>query len=301
MKKLIVSVLVGIVLLFAVVSAWADVVRHEVQSGETLYSIARRYQVPPAELQRANSIEVPNMLLPGTVLTIPSVYRVERGDTLFSIARRFNVTVDQLRELNELEGSLIAVGRTLRLPSHTVVTTPESTPSGAVATEKPSESGENEPTVPNDNRLSSARPVATPASQETPAPLPVAATIETPIAFAQGGLWPVIGQAEAMDGKLPGVLIRGLRGSPVHAVTSGRVVYAGPHTTFGRVVFIQSPQGYIYVYGGHDALHVRVGDTVDAGTTIGTLGLSPAEQAAALYFTVWRDNQFVDPAIAPRG
>ena len=114
-------------------------------------------------------------------------------------------------------------------------------------------------------------------------------------------VWPVAGNRRTLDGKLPGVLIRADRGTTVHAISSGRVVYAGPHTTFGNVVFIQSSQDYIYVYGGQEAIGVEVGELIEAGAAIGTVGISPSEGTAALYFSVWRNDRFIDPESAPRG
>jgi lipoprotein NlpD len=104
-----------------------------------------------------------------------------------------------------------------------------------------------------------------------------------------------------MEGKLPGVMIQGDFGDAVTSVSSGRVIYAGPHTSFGNVVFVQSSQGYIYVYGGNEQVVVSVGEEVAAGSPIGSLGRSPAEQRALLYFSVWKDNTFVSPEKAPRG
>jgi lipoprotein NlpD len=96
-------------------------------------------------------------------------------------------------------------------------------------------------------------------------------------------------------------MIRGDRGASVVAVSSGRVVYAGPHTAFGKVVFVQSNLGYIYVYAGQKELRVSVGDRVTAGMEIGNLGSAPAADGPSLYFSVWKNDRFVDPANAPRG
>lgn len=43
-------------------------------------------------------------------------YTVQKGDTLSAIAKAFNVTVAQLQEINEIEGDVIYVGKTLKLP-----------------------------------------------------------------------------------------------------------------------------------------------------------------------------------------
>ena len=91
----------------------AQTVRHEVRDGETLYAIARTYGVSVDALMDANRIETPELLLPGTVLTVPGQYTVRKGDTLYSIARRYGLTVAELREMNNLDDSMIVVGQHL--------------------------------------------------------------------------------------------------------------------------------------------------------------------------------------------
>ena len=266
---------IGIVLLVLVSGAVASqVVQHEVQNGETLYSIARRYDTTIDRLMETNGIVVPELLLPGVLLTIPSRYRVEKGDTLYGIAQRFGSSVGEITAENRLATPEIRVGQILILP--------RDASTGAVI-------------------ASSREDRADPDVTTDIGQMAVAAEVSNPISFAEGGVWPVAGYRRRLDGKLPGVLIRTERGSMVYAISAGRVVYAGPHTTFGNVVFVQSNRDYVYVYGGQESIGVEVGQLIEAGTPIGTVGLSPSEGTAALYFSVWRDNRFIDPESAPRG
>lgn len=257
----------------------AQLLQHEVREGETLYGIARRYDLTVDQLTTGNRLESPDLLLPGTLLTIPNRYRVERGDTLYSIARTFETTVESLNETNGLTSSAILIGQIITLPE---IVVPKDEPVRVARQEKVDE----KPPKSTDSR--DGRIV-------------VAAEVSQPLDFASGGIWPVAGSRSLLEGKLPGVLIRTERGAPVYAIASGRVVYAGPHTTFGNVVFVQSPQDYIYVYGGQESVQVAVGDLINAGSAIGTVGISPSEGRGALYFTVWQNNRFVDPETAPRG
>jgi lipoprotein NlpD len=78
------------------------------------------------------------------------------------------------------------------------------------------------------------------------------------------------------------------------------VVWVGPYRGFGKVVFIQSDQGYIYVYAGNDEIHVAPGDFVRRGQKLGELGLHPYEQKPNLYFIVYKDGKPVRPEEAPR-
>ncbi len=80
---------------------------HTVKDGETLYSIARLYQVPVDAIAKVNGIKNPDVLKVGQQLIIPQLFRptwyvVRYGDTLYSISRRFFTTVNDLLSLNEL-------------------------------------------------------------------------------------------------------------------------------------------------------------------------------------------------------
>ncbi|MFW5827969.1 MAG: LysM peptidoglycan-binding domain-containing protein [Alkalispirochaeta sp.] len=271
----------------------SETLQHEVADGETLYAIARTYDITVRELTEFNEIEAPELLLPGTVLTIPGQYQVRKGDTLFSIARRHDTDVDELRSLNELQDTRIVAGQRLRVPLE----------SGQVRVA-------DESSDTDDNSRRQGLPSADPERSEQSdsdgesrvvRSIPVAASVVQPLSYDEGGAWPVAGDRRRLEGKFPGVMIEASRGTPVASISSGRVVYSGPHSSFGNVVFVQSAQGYIYVYGGQDAVNVAVGDEIEAGNVLGSVGVSPTSDGAALYFSVWRNNSFVDPEAAPRG
>lgn len=91
---------------------------HTVLSGETLYSIARRYNVEPSVLAFNNDISDPYRLPIGQPIAIiypKQTHTVALGETLFSIASRYGVSIDQIYRNNLfLNGSTgISVGQTL--------------------------------------------------------------------------------------------------------------------------------------------------------------------------------------------
>ncbi len=246
----------------------AETVEHEVKRGDTLFSISRKYGVPVDALRDANDIENADAIQVGIRLRIPDQYEVVRGDTLYSIARRHGLSVDRLRNLNRLsEDDILRVGDRLYVPG----VGSEDPDAGAVARVE-----RRDGTTDGSDRANG------PESQSE-------------------HYWPHPGERARTDGKFPGVAIRGDRGDDVIAVAAGTVVYAGPHSSFGRVVFVQSATGHVYVYAGNESIAVEVGDSVEAGNRIGSLGTVPGESAAQLYFGVWKDNRFLDPNDAPRG
>lgn len=87
-----------------------------VSSGDTLYGIAKKFDVSVDNLKTANNL-TSNMLSVGQKLIIPidedTTYVVSSGDTLYSIARKFNTTVDKIKELNNLSNNSLSIGQIL--------------------------------------------------------------------------------------------------------------------------------------------------------------------------------------------
>lgn len=105
-----------------------------VQWGDTLYSIARRYNTTVSVLASMNGITNPNYIRAGQVLYVPCAtpvaptatpvpgcsgfyYTVVAGDTLYSIARRYGTTVTAILAVNYIPNpNLIYVGQRICIP-----------------------------------------------------------------------------------------------------------------------------------------------------------------------------------------
>lgn len=111
--------------------------RHEVMQGETLSSIAKRYNTNPDAIRDINGLKK-SRIAPGKHLLIPIdingknhdetylsmaqvnkqqqiLYRVRRGETLVKIAKRHNVTVADIKEWNKGMGKSIRAGQKIKL------------------------------------------------------------------------------------------------------------------------------------------------------------------------------------------
>jgi peptidoglycan-N-acetylglucosamine deacetylase len=102
---------------------------YTVQWGDTLYSLAQRFDttvdaiVALNGLQDASYIRVGQVLrISGTAAPVPAPgtggeYTVQAGDTLYSIARRYGTTVEAIQSANGIVNpSLIRVGQKLIIP-----------------------------------------------------------------------------------------------------------------------------------------------------------------------------------------
>ena len=74
-----------------------------VKNGDTVYRVARRFDLPVNDIIYANQLQNPNVLSVGQALVIPNSetrYTVSRGETLNSIARRYGMGLQRLIAAN---------------------------------------------------------------------------------------------------------------------------------------------------------------------------------------------------------
>ncbi|TJX67263.1 LysM peptidoglycan-binding domain-containing protein [Soehngenia saccharolytica] len=107
-----------------------DGMYYVVKAGDTLYSVAMRYNVTVADLIRANPGIDPNNLQIGQIICIPektspvrcpggTIYVVQRGDTISSILVKFDISIMDLKAGNpDLDLDKIKVGQELCILPH---------------------------------------------------------------------------------------------------------------------------------------------------------------------------------------
>jgi len=101
-------------------SSGASTNNYKVQRGDSLYSIAKKFNTTVDELKRLNNLSS-NSLAIGDVLKIPTSsmgssttsYKVQSGESLYSIAKKFNTTVDEIKRKNGLTSNLLSIGQEL--------------------------------------------------------------------------------------------------------------------------------------------------------------------------------------------
>lgn len=101
---------------------------YTVKSGDSLWSIANKYNTTVNELKSLNNLSS-NILQVGQILVLPSstnddnsgnTYTVKLGDSLWSIANKYNTTVSELKSLNNLSSDALQIGQILNIPSNSV-------------------------------------------------------------------------------------------------------------------------------------------------------------------------------------
>ncbi|GAA0299481.1 3D (Asp-Asp-Asp) domain-containing protein/LysM repeat protein [Gracilibacillus halotolerans] len=114
MKKFLLSIGVITGALFVVVPVSAA--EYEVQTGDSLWQIAKEHDTTVTELKEINQLRS-NIIHPNQTLEINKeiTYVVEKGDSLSSIAKKFEVEVEDIKEWNNLETNLIIIGEELEI------------------------------------------------------------------------------------------------------------------------------------------------------------------------------------------
>ena len=87
------------------------------------------------------------------------------------------------------------------------------------------------------------------------------------------------------------------QGTPVRAVYAGKAIYAQWLAEYGNLVILDHGDGMLTLYAWLQAVSVKPGDAVAAGSEIGSAGYGPGRDEAGVYFEV-RDRQKAQDPIA---
>ncbi len=217
-----------------------------VREGDTLSGIAELFEVSPSTIAWANDLPKNASLKTGQTLTILPVtgvkYTVRKGDTIAAIAKKFEGDVDEIVSYNGIEDGSLAVGTEIIIPN------------GEIAAPAPT-------------------PVKKPSSVIGKAVKTIANTISagyysSPLRSyerTQG-----IHGYNGIDMGAPG-------GTPIYAAAAGSVIVAkqgGYNGGYGSYVVIQHGNGSQTLYAHQTSVMVNVGQEVEKGQQIGTVGNS---------------------------
>ena len=94
-----------------------------VKKGDSLYSIAQKYNTTVDELKKLNGL-TSNIINVGQILKLPEkenivdydLYIVKKGDTLYKIANNYNISVNELKKINNLTSDTLSIGDQLLVP-----------------------------------------------------------------------------------------------------------------------------------------------------------------------------------------
>lgn len=255
----------------------------EVKKGDTLYSIAKRYDMSISELIELNGIDSPDQLYVGQVLKTTSnrYYTVKRGDTLASIARKYGTNYKVLAQKNNIQEPYnLKVGQKIAI-----------TGGGGQAVRNES--------VQTTQKTAQKSETAKQTTQKT------ASTSSSSYVSTKRNakfVWPVSGKVISSFGtvgkglKNDGINISAPIGTSVKAGDKGTVAYAGNGLKgFGNLILIKHPDGYITAYAHTDKILVKKGQSVMRGEKIATVGKTGGVSSPQLHFEVRAGKKAVNP------
>ena len=263
-----------------------------VQKGDTLYSIARRYDLPIREIIELNGFRPPYGLRIGQVVQLPSAryHIVAKGDTLYNISKRYNVDVNSLSKTNDISPPYsLAVGQRLQLPDSIV--------GGEIHVAS---------AAPAEKSAWTFKKTSASASKKT-APVKKTITAEntyTPPTKNRKSkfMWPVRGSVISNFGPIAkgrnndGINIKAAKGTAVKAADKGTIAYAGNELKgFGNLILIKHDDGWVTAYAHNEKILVKKGQRVARGEKISTVGTTGGVASPQLHFEIRQGKKAVNP------
>lgn len=233
-----------------------DAYVHVIESGESLYTIARRYDVTAQAIIQANGFTSPDKIYVGQKIVIPG-----RPDLLAKKGPAKPVTGDDATAAPVEVASI--------------------EPNGGVPIAKEAlRTSETETT-----QVAAAKPLVQPAVEPTLSGAdkfrwPVSGRVITDFANSKG----------------TGINIEAPEGAAIRAAENGQVIYVGNGVEgYGNLILIRHPNGYVSAYAHLKDAKVQKGDVVNRGDQIGSAGMTGSVSRPQLHFELRKGATPVDP------
>lgn len=240
------------------------IVDYEVLGGDTLASIAKKFDISIDSIKWANNLKT-DVIKPGQSLKIPPitgvVHKVASGENVYAIAKKYktdaqNIVNFPFNDFADLDTFTLIPGQILYVPN------------GVIEEEKP--------------RVPSQRFVA---------------QIQAGVKGTSNFIWPTSGSISqypvwyhmAVDIQNPGA-------PPILASDTGTVTYAGcVRYGYGCSIIIDHANGYESLYAHLSSIGVSPGQAVVQGQQIGIMGSTGRSTGTHLHFEVRSGGVLLNP------
>ena len=240
-----------------------SIVNYSVVGGDTLASIAKKFDVSVDTIKWVNNLKT-DTIKPGQSLKIPPVtgvvHKVVSGETIYTIAKKYSTDAQKIvnfpfNDFTDLDSFGLTAGQTLYVPD------------GVIEEEQP--------------RVSQR----------------FLAQIQAGVRGSSNFIWPTSGVITqypvwyhmALD-------IANSSGPAVIAADSGTVIFVGcVRYGYGCHVIIDHNNGYQTLYGHLSSYSVEAGDSVSQGNQIGVMGSTGMSTGTHLHFEVRSGGTLLNP------
>lgn len=244
-----------------------ETITYTVQAGDTISTIARRYDLNVNTVLWANNLSAFSIIRAGDSLTVlPTdgfLYKVVRGDTLGKLAQVYDVSTDKIITSNHLNNAgTIAIGQQLIIPGTKRV-------------------------------ISNTSTVAKTTTQSSYTGIEVIKDIVTtnkPIVSSNKMVWPTEGHriTQYFSWQHNGLDIGNKVGTPLYAADSGivEISQGGYNGGYGNTILLNHGGGKKTRYGHASKLLVSKGEEVEKGQVIALMGSTGRSTGPHLHFEV---------------
>jgi len=233
------------------------IVYYTVEQGDTISEIAEKFGITSNTILWENNLSAYSVIRPGDKLTILPAsgirHKVVKGETLAQIAKKYSIEADEIIEYNKLASADdIKIGEQIMIP------------------------GGKKPYV---------------APTYTFRSLYQAPSVSTAKVVATGEMfWPTNCRriSQYFRWLHSGLDIACGYNKPIYAADSGQVIKAqgGWNGGYGNIIIIDHGNGLQTLYGHLNKIYVKVGESVEKGSTIGAMGSTGRSTGAHLHFEV---------------
>jgi murein DD-endopeptidase MepM/ murein hydrolase activator NlpD len=300
-----------------------------VAQGETIESMALRYNVPGTAILQANELPAGTVLRAGQSIVIPKLkYASQRnapvasaaapvaaapapkksqattqvthvvapGETMMSLSRRYNRPLKDIVAANRMTyDARLKVGDRIVIPGVVASAAPAAKPAAPAVASAPVKPA---PVAAAPQKVASAEPTQT-ARLASPS---VDVSEKTGSTGAPQFRWPVRGRVISGFGPIPngqqndGINLAVPEGTQVRAAEDGVVAYSGNELKgYGNLVLVRHSDGYVTAYAHASELMVKRGDNVKRGQVIAKSGATGSVNAPQLHFEIRKGSSPVDP------
>lgn len=238
-----------------------EIVKHRVLAGETVSSIAKKYNVSVETILWQNNFTPNSIIRPGNIIEILPItgvaHKIKRGETVGSIAKQYQVEVDKIISYNNLfNASDVQVNQILIIPGGKKIS-----PYASVAK------------TPVPQTASIKNLFATPTGRVS----------------ASGFIWPtaVFRISQYYSWRHHGLDVAGPAGTAIYAAANGTVSFSGWSSNgYGYNMIVNHGNGVKTHYAHFRKLYVNKGDQVVQGQVLGEMGSTGRSTGPHLHFEV---------------
>lgn len=244
-----------------------EIENYTVQSGDTVTSIAKQFNVSVSTILWANNLTAYSIIRPGNTLKILPVsgllHKVVSGDTLSSIAKKYQTSETEIEDANPSKTEKLAVSSELIIPGGVP-------PAPKITTAKPQVAASN--------------------------------IFESTAAVDSGTklLWPANSHRinQYYNWRHNGIDINGKTGDPIYASEAGKVEISGWNSRgYGYYIVINHGNGIKTLYAHSSKLIAEVGDTVSRGELIAYIGSTGRSTGPHIHYEVHVNGKTVNPLL----